>query len=150
MTWFLTLILIGLGAIFMVSLVRWNLSRALRKSLTPSDNEVYHNKRVSATAKLKTGETYGIPLKCSITLGQREIHIIPNRFSPLLFMTDFPYTFSKSSNKKLKIKRSDSSEIIFTGRQRKSSVFGREVEITIGIFDPDEKKEFLRKLKNWK
>lgn len=150
MTWILTIGLLIIGVIFLVSLVRWNVIRALRKSLTPSDYDIYDNKRVTAIAKRKTGDTLGIPMKCTVYFSKREIHIIPNGFSPMQFMTDYPYTFSKASNKKLKIQRSESTEIIFIGRQRKSSVFGSDVEITIEMFDPDEKDELMKKLKSWK
>lgn len=150
MTWFLTIGLLLLGAVLLVSLTRWNLCRALRKSLTLSDYDIYEQKRVWAVAKRKTGDTLGIPMKCTVYFSKREIHIIPNRYSPMLFMTDYPYTFLKASNKKLKIQPSESTEIIFIGRQRKSSVFGSDVEITIEVFDPDEKDELLKKLKSWK
>jgi hypothetical protein len=150
MTWFLTIALLVLGAILLVSFTRWNLGRALRQGLTLSDYDVYDQKKVWAVAKRKTGDTLGIPMKCTVAYSKREIHFIPNRFSPLLFMTDYPYTFSKGSNKKLKIQRSESTEIIFIGRQKKSSVFGSEVEITIEVFDPEEKGELLKKLKSWK
>ncbi|MCZ4409018.1 hypothetical protein O3Q51_09375 [Cryomorphaceae bacterium 1068] len=150
MTWFLTIGLLIIGIILLVSLIRWNVIRALRKSLTLSDYDIYDNKRVTAIAKRKTGDTFGFPLKCTVAIGQRDIHVIPLRFNPFLFMTDYPIAFSKATNKKLKIQRSEYTEIIFIGKQRKSSVFGSVVEITIQVYDQEEKKELVRKLKNWK
>lgn len=150
MTWFLTIGLLLIGGILMVSLIRWNVIRALRRSLTLSNYDIYNNKRVTAIAKRKTGDTFGFPIKCTVAIGQRDVHIIPLRFNPFLFMTDYPITFSKTSNKKFKIQRSEYTEIIFIGRQNKSSVFGSVVEITIEVYDQEERKELVRKLKNWK
>jgi hypothetical protein len=150
LTWFLTILIITLSIVLAVSLVRWNLSRALRKSIDLSKYEVFDQLKVSAAAKLKAGETLGIPIKCSVAINQRELHLIPTHFHPTLFMTDFPFTFAKKANKKLKIRRSEGSEIVFVGRQRKSSVFGSELEVTIQVVNAEEKKRLLQFLKSWK
>jgi len=104
---------------------------------------------VSASAKLKAGETLGIPVKCDVLINGRELHLIPVRFHPLLFMTDFPFTFVKASNKKMKPRRTEGPEITFTGRKRKSSLYGSTFDVTIRGYDADEKREMLKKLKAW-
>jgi hypothetical protein len=64
-------------------------------------------------------------------------------------MTDFPFTFLKTANKKLKPRRNEGLEITFTGRKRKSSLYGSTFDVTIRGYDADEKKEMLKKLKAW-
>lgn len=150
MTWFITISLIIMFIVLTVSLVRWNLSRGLQRSLDLSEYQVFDQLRVSAAAKLKAGETLGIEMKCTVAMNSRELHLMPERFHPLLFMTDFPFTFSKKANRKLKIQSSDWYKIIFTGKQRKSSVFGSELEVTIHIKNEKESKQLLKLLKSWK
>lgn len=149
MALFLIILLLGLGFIGYISYVRWRLSKALKGKLDLSTFQVYRNRMVSTSAKLKAGETLGIPIKCDVLINGRELHLIPVRFHPLLFMTDFPFTFVKAANKKMKPRRTERPEITFTGRKRKSSLYGSTFEVTIRGYDADEKREMLKKLKAW-
>ncbi len=133
----------------MVSSTRWKLSKDRISSLDLANFDVYEKKSVSASAKLKMGETVGIPISSTVLVNDQEIHLIPNKFNLLLFMTDFPFSFYKKDNKKFKIRRSEYTEVAFTSRKKDASVFGKEFDVTIRVYNEDEKKEMLRKLKKW-
>ena len=150
MTLFLTCLLIGLGFTLFVSSFRWKLSQELMRKTDSLNYQVYRDKKVSASAKLAAGETLGIPVKCTVLIDGREMLIIPSRFHPLLFMTDFPFTFAKAANKKLKPKLNEIQEITFTGRKRKSSVFGSTFDVRISLNNADESKDLLKRIKAWK
>lgn len=150
MTIFLISLFLGLCFILFISYFRWNLSRENLKKLDLSSYTVYRDKTVLTSARLKAGETFGIPIKSTLLINDHEIHLIPSGFNPFLFMTEFPFSFFKATNKKLKIQRSDAQEITFTARQRKSSIFGSTFEVTIRIDDEEEKRAILKKFKSWR
>jgi hypothetical protein len=134
----------------MVSSTRWKLSKDRLNSLNTANFAVYERKAVSATAKLKAGETLGIPISSTVFINDQEIHLIPNRFHLLLFMTDFPFSFYKKDNKKFKIQRSENNEIVFSSSKKTASTFGKVFEITIKVQHEEEKLEMLRKIKKWR
>jgi len=78
------------------------------------------------------------------------MHLIPSRFYPLLFMTDFPFSFFRTDNKELKIQSSEYSKIVFLSQKKYASIFGSEIEVTIKEYDKEVKKEILDKLETWR
>lgn len=150
MTYFILFLIIGLGLALMVSSTRWKLSKDRMSKLNYSSFDVYKNKTVSASAQLKMGQTLAIPMNCSVFINEQEIHLIPNKFKLLLFMTDFPFSFYRKQNKKIKIHRSEYSEIIIEATKKDASVFGKVFEVTIKVNDQEEKAEMLRKIKKWR
>lgn len=149
MTIFIFFVLIALSLVLMVSSTRWKLSKDRIKDLDLAKYDVYEKKSVSASAKLKVGETLAIPISSTVLVNDQEIHLIPNKFNLLLFMTDFPFSFYKKDNKKFKIRRSEYSEIVFTSSKKNASTFGKVFEVTIKVHNQDEKVEMLRKIKKW-
>jgi len=150
MTTFLIIVILGFGVVILISSTRWKLSKNLSRSLDTSKFDVYSNKKVSASAQLAVGESLAIPIKSSILINDRELHIIPTQFNLFLFMTDFPFTFYRKDNKKLKLEHSDDTEIVFVSKKRSPSVFGKVFEVSIKVYDEDEKREILKKIKNWR
>lgn len=150
MSLFLLFLFLGLGFTQFISSFRWRLSKELLSNLDLSSYQVFNKKEVLASAKLRAGETLGIPIKCHVIISGREMHLIPVRFSPLLFMTDFPFSFLKADNKKIKVNHSENHAIKFRCRKRKSSIFGSTFDVTIGVNDADEKKELLKLVKSWR
>jgi hypothetical protein len=150
MTIFALFVFIALTLIFMVSSTRWKLSKDLINTLDLANFEVYEKKSVSASAKLKMGETLAIPISSTVLINEQEIHLIPNKFHLLLFMTDFPFSFYKKDNKKFKIRNSENSEVVFTSSKKNASTFGKVFEVTIRVHNQDEKMEMLRKIKKWR
>jgi len=149
MTTLLIFVILVLGVVVLISSTRWKLSKDLKRSLDESSFFIYRNKTVSASAQLALGESLAIPIKSTVLINEREMHLIPNKFSPLLFMTDFPFTFYRKDNKKLKLERSDYSGIVFVSQKRNPSMFGKVFEVRIEVYD-DEKREMLKKIKNWR
>ncbi|MFT6166371.1 MAG: hypothetical protein ACJASF_001058 [Vicingaceae bacterium] len=150
MTIFALFVFIALTLIFMVSSTRWKLSKDLINTLDLANFEVYEKKSVSASAKLKMGETLAIRISSTVLINEQEIHLIPNKFHLLLFMTDFPFSFYKKDNKKFKIRNSENSEVVFTSSKKNASTFGKVFEVTIRVHNQDEKMEMLRKIKKWR
>lgn len=150
MTIFALFVFIALTLIFMVSSTRWKLSKDLINGLDLANFEVYEKRSVSASAKLKLGETLAIPISSTVLINDQEIHLIPNKFNLLLFMTDFPFSFYKKDNKKFKIRNSENSEVVFTSSKKNASTFGKIFEVTIRVHSQDEKMEMLRKIKKWR
>ena len=150
MTIFALFVFIALTLIFMVSSTRWKLSKDLINGLDLANFEVYEKRSVSASAKLKLGETLAIPISSTVLINDQEIHLIPNKFNLLLFMTDFPFSFYKKDNKKFKIRNSENSEVVFTSSKKNASTFGKIFEVTIRVHSQDEKIEMLRKIKKWR
>ena len=149
MTIFIFFVIIALILVYMVSSTRWKLSKDRITSLDLANFDVYEKKSVSATAKLKMGETLGIPISSTVLVNDQEIHLIPNKFNLLLFMTDFPFSFYKKDNKKFKIRRSEYTEVAFTSSKKNASTFGKVFDVTIRVHNEDEKMEMLRKIKKW-
>lgn len=149
MTIFFAVVVILLGFILMISSTKWNLSKALLRKTESSDFKVYNNKRVYVSAKLVKGESAAIPISCKVLMNENKLHLIPTKFHALLFMTDYPFTFYKKDNRKLKIHQSELSELVFTCKQRKPSVFGKVFNVRIEIFD-EERRALLNILKTWR
>ncbi|MDB4061626.1 hypothetical protein N8371_01410 [Vicingaceae bacterium] len=150
MTYFIFFVVIALFLAWMVSSTRWKLSKDLLNSIYATNFGVYKVKSVSATAKLKAGETLGISISSTVLISDQEIHLIPNKFHLLLFMTDFPFSFYKKDNKKFKVVRSENKEIVFTSTKKSPSTFGKVFEVTIRVHHEEEKLEMLRSLKKWR
>ena len=142
--------LIGLGLIAIVSSTRWRLCKDIMSKLNLSNFAVYENKLVCASAQLKTGQTLAIPMDCSVIINEQEMHLIPYKFKLSLFMTDFPFSFYKKHNKKIKVLRSEYTEIIFEAAKKDASIFGKMFEVTIRVHNQKEKTEILRKIKKWR
>ncbi len=100
-------------------------------------------------AQLVKGESAAIPINCTVLLNENELHLIPTKFNALLFMTDYPFTFYKKDNRKLKIKQSENSGIECTLRKRNPSVFGKVFNVRIEIFD-EERQDLSNILKTWR
>ncbi len=150
MTYFILFAAIALFLAWMVSSTRWKLSKALKNRLDDANFTVYKDKSVSATAKLKAGETLGIPIACTVFLNDREIHLIPSKFHFLLFMSDVPFSFYRKDNNKLKARSTDNSEIVFNSTKKSASTFGKVFEITVKVPKENERDEMLRKIKKWR
>lgn len=143
---FLTTVILGVSVILFISSTRWKLGNNLIKRMDHSTYAVYTNKTVYTSGRVAMGETIGIPIKCAIFISQREVHLIPTRFNPFLFMTDFPFTFYKKN--KLKLMHSEQTEIVFTARKRNPSVFGSQFMVTIKVYDEKEKRDIIKDLKS--
>lgn len=133
----------------MISSIKWKLSKALFRKTESSSLTIYNNKRVLVGAQLVKGESAAIPINCTVLLNENELHLIPTKFNALLFMTDYPFTFYKKDNRKLKIKQSEYSVIECTLRKRNPSVFGKVFNVRIEIFD-EERQALLNILKTWR
>lgn len=150
MTYIIFFAVIAVFLVLMVSSTRWKLSKDRLNGLNVENFTVYKNKAVSASAKLKAGETLGIPINSTVYLNDQEIHLIPNKFHFSLFMTDFPFSFYKKDNKKFKVLRSENAELVFSAGKKDASIFGKKFEVKIRAFNEDEKLEIQRKLKKWR
>ena len=144
----LFVLIIILGIIIVVSSTRWNLCKKLRKDLD-SSYTLYSGKRVAPSAKLAAGDSFAIPMRCTVLLKDNEMHIIPERFHPFLFMTDYPFSFYRKDNRKVKVDSSNDSELVLTLKKRTPSVFGKVFEVRIELVD-EERKDLLKKVKGWR
>ena len=150
MTTFLFIAFLALGFIFFISYTKWKNGKNLLGQIDLSKYVVFTNKTLSVTSQLSTGESFPVPVTGTILINDRELHLIPTRFTALLFMTDYPLSFFKKNNRKLKLKSLNPAELTFTGKKSKSSVFGSVCNVTIKGLTDDEKSEFMKMAKRWR
>ena len=132
----------------MISSTRWNLCKKLRRDLEGNYKE-YSKKKVSASAKLAAGDSFAFPLRCTVLVKDNEMHLIPERFHPFLFMTEYPFSFYRKDNRKVKVDSSNILEISLILKKRTPSIFGKVVEVSIEVFD-EERKALLKVMKGWR
>lgn len=140
---------LGIVFIFTVSMVRWRRSKKRMKGLNLSAYTVFSNKSIYISAKLIFSESLAIPITTTLFMNDKKMHLLPSKFSPFLFMTDYPYTFFRADLEAIKFQRAEFNEIVFTCRKTNPSFLKSVFEITIKEYDPNEKNRIIEQLKSW-